>query len=581
MSILTYGDAEAFGVVLSVDTATVVVRVKDVATLRTLQVNRLVALQSSRAGQHLIGIIQKITRTALEQRGGVVDDSSTDTAHPEVNLVRVALIGTLIDRLGKVDNVFRRTLETVPEIDANCFALEGERLTRFMQVISAVSGDGHRLSLGNYTLDQAAEAFVNGNKLFQRHALVVGSTGSGKSWTTARLLEQIAQLPSANAVVFDIHGEYGSLRVPGVRHLRVAGPADIEAGRSLKDGVLHLPYWLLSYEALVSMFVDRSDQNAPNQAMVMSRTIVKAKTQFLSDGGHADVLANFTIDSPVPFTIDAVTAELEHLNTEMVPGARAGSEKQGDFNGKLSRLIQRLEGKLADRRLGFMFPKGGETLDYTWLNSLVCALLAGSDVSESEGVKVIDFSEVPSDILPLIVGMVARLAFSVQQWLPAGGRHPVALFCDEAHLYIPQTPTSGAAETSIAIFERIAKEGRKYGVGLVVISQRPAEVNRTVVSQCSNLISMRLTNGEDQSVVRKLLPDSLGSFGDLLPVLDTGEALVVGDAILLPTRIRIGVPTHEPLSGTIDFWDRWAAENGTSALDNAVDGWRRQAVVKQ
>lgn len=577
MSILTYVDTDAFGGVLSVDTSTVTIRVEKVEVLRTLQVNRLVALQSSHAGQHLIGLIQKITRTAIEQRESA-DVESVEVAHPEVNLVRVTLIGTLIDMLRGRKNVFQRTLETVPEIDANCFTLEGEKLTAFMQVISAVSGDGQRLSLGHYTLDAEAEAFVNGNKLFQRHAVVVGSTGSGKSWTTARLLEQIAELPSANALVFDVHGEYRSLGGKGFRHFRVAGPSDIEAGKSLEDGILHLPYWLLSYEALVSMFVDRSDQNAPNQAMLMSRTIVGAKTDYLNAGSHADVLANFTIDSPVPFEIDAVLAELNRLNNEMVPGARG--EKQGDFNGKLSRLIQRLESKCSDRRLGFLFPKNDLTLTFSWLNGLVEALLAGSDATSGGGVKIIDFSEVPSDILPLIIGMVARLAFSVQQWLPSGGRHPVAIFCDEAHLYIPEQPGSAADENSIAIFERIAKEGRKYGVGLVVISQRPAEVNRTVVSQCNNLIAMRLTNGEDQAVVRRLLPDSLGSFGDLLPVLDTGEALVVGDAILLPTRIRIGAPSNEPLSGTIDFWDRWAAKSGSSELEKAVDGWRRQTVVK-
>ena len=203
MSILTYEDREALGRVQSVDTATVVVKVADVEALRSLQVNRLVALQSSLAGQHLIGVIQKITRTAVESRlnAAEADGAGTDQATPEVNLVRISLIGTLVDLIGSRPNVFRRTLETVPEIDANCFALEGARLTRFMQVISAVSADGQRLSLGQYTLDANAEAFLNGNKLFQRHAVIVGSTGSGKSWTTARLLEQVAGLQNASAIV--------------------------------------------------------------------------------------------------------------------------------------------------------------------------------------------------------------------------------------------------------------------------------------------------------------------------------------------------------------------------------------------
>ncbi|WP_296926376.1 ATP-binding protein [Polaromonas sp.] len=186
--------------------------------------------------------------------------------------------------------------------------------------------------------------------------------------------------------------------------------------------------------------------------------------------------------------------------------------------------------------------------------------------------------QVPSDILPLIVSLVAGLAFSVQQWTPADRRHPIAIFCDEAHLYIPERRESGAGDVSVEIFERIAKEGRKYGVGLAVISQRPSEVNRTVLSQCNNLIAMRLTNGDDQSVVKRLLPDSLGSFGDLLPVLDTGEALVVGDASLLPTRIRIAEPNQKPNSGTVEFWDRWTNDTKIGAATKAVEGWRNQAM---
>lgn len=582
MSIFNFQDAEALGKVISVDTATVNVRISDVEALRALQVNRLVALQSSLAGQHLIGIIQKITRTSIESSAAPsdVEGIGEEQIFPEVNLVRVALIGTLIDFSGVRENAFRRTLETVPEIEANCFALEGQRLTRFMQVISSVSVGEKSLSLGHYTLDQNAEAFINGNKLFQRHALIVGSTGSGKSWTTARLLEQIAELENANAIVFDIHGEYGSLEGDGFRHFKVAGPADIEAGRGLSDGVIYLPYWLMSYEALVSMFVDRSDQNAPNQAMVMSRTIIGAKREYLTAGRHAEVLANFTIDSPVPFDVQLVLNELNKLNVEMVAGA-SGRDKMGDFNGKLSRLIQRLESKLSDRRLGFLFPSKSDLLAYDWLGSLVTLLLSGrNDQADGRGgVKIVDFSEVPSDILPLIISMVARLAFSVQQWLPIDNRHPIALFCDEAHLYIPENITSGAVENSVAIFERVAKEGRKYGVGLIVISQRPAEVNRTVVSQCNNLIAMRLTNGEDQGVVRRLLPDSLGGFGDLLPILDTGEALIIGDAILLPTRVRIAKPTHEPRSGTISFWDEWSDASKSADLIRAIDSWRRQTSV--
>lgn len=314
----------------------------------------------------------------------------------------------------------------------------------------------------------------------------------------------------------------------------------------------------------------------------MSRAIVDAKRKMLQAGGHTDLLENFTIDSPVPFDLEAVLSELGRLNLEKIEGARAGTEKQGDFYGKLSRLIQRLRNKQTDRRLGFLFNAGPETQRLEWLDELVKSLVGGTvDQADGKGgVKIIDFSEVPSDILPLIVSLVARLVFSVQQWTDSTKRHPVALFCDEAHLYIPEL---GSANNSDSVanetFERIAKEGRKYGVGLVVISQRPSEVNRTVLSQCNNLVAMRLTNGDDQAVVRRLLPDSLGGFGDLLPILDTGEALVVGDASLLPSRIRITRPNHEPNSGTVAFWDKWAEKASVTDIPQAVNNWRMQSMA--
>jgi DNA helicase HerA-like ATPase len=179
----------------------------------------------------------------------------------------------------------------------------------------------------------------------------------------------------------------------------------------------------------------------------------------------------------------------------------------------------------------------------------------------------------------LIVSLVARLAFSLQQWTPQELRHPVALLCDEAHLYVPNRANAEASDDiSIEIFERIAKEGRKYGVSLVVISQRPSEVNKTMLSQCSNFISMRLTNADDQAVIKRLLPDSLGGFSDILPTLDTGEALIVGDASLLPSRIRVDEPNTKPNSGTVEFWSQWQSSVDPERINVAISNWRKQSV---
>ncbi|OGP51601.1 MAG: ATPase [Deltaproteobacteria bacterium RBG_13_43_22] len=575
MPIFDYSNEESIGSVYSVDTGTVLVSVSNLDALRKLQVNHLIVLRSSRAGQHLIGLINKIMRKALvgvsENEDGEVQD---DRVMVE-NIVRISLIGTLLDAVGTDQNVFRRTLETVPEIDAPCFVLSGEKLTGFMRAISTQIIEGQEpLSLGKYTLDEEANAWIDGNRFFQRHAVVVGSTGSGKSWTVARILEQVAGLPNASALLFDIHGEYAPLIGDGISHLRVAGPGDLDGARTLDDGVIFLPYWLLTYEEMLAMLLDRSDQNAPNQAMIFNREVLNSKRTYLESAGKDEILANFTIDSPVPYALGDVVDRLQELDVEMVAGAK--TEKQGPFHGKLTRFVQRLQSKICDRRLGFLFSAGDDAMRYEWLEELATVLLGSTTVRKKGGVKIIDFSEVPSDILPLIIGLVARLVFSVQQWTEKEQRHPVALLCDEAHLYIPEMHETGVLEAGLRSFERIAKEGRKYGVGLTVISQRPAEVNRTVLSQCNNFVAMRLTNAEDQAVIRRLLPDTLGGFTDLLPILDIGEALVVGDAAMLPSRIRIDEPNNRPSSATVAFWDRWAAEAIENGIPAAVEALRKQ-----
>lgn len=583
MTIFQYADEDLLGKVVAVDTASVTLLVNNVEVLRKMQVNRLVALRSSRAGQHLIGIIHKIIRKTIDAELQFADEEYDREVFHENNSVRITLIGTFFDRLLMKTNVFRRTLETVPEIDANCYPIEGEKLSRFMHAISFQTGEQKNpLSLGNYTLDEEAIAFLDANKFFQRHAVIVGSTGSGKSWTTARLIEQIAELPNSNAILFDLHGEYKNLNDDGIKHYKVAGPTEIQNGGDIEDGVLYFPYWLLGYEDMISMLVDRSDQNAPNQSMVLSRAVTSSKLSFLEEANEQELIANFTIDSPIPFSLDSVLIELNRLNTEMVDGARG--DKQGEFHGKLSRFIARLENKRSDRRLAFIMNPPSRVNDLGWLEKLAAALLCGRDNQQEKtgGVKIIDFSEVPSDILPLVVGRVASLVFSIQQWTEKSDRHPVALLCDEAHLYIPNNVAGFSAyEVSVRYFERIAKEGRKYGVGLVVISQRPSEVNKTILSQCNNFVALRLTNADDQNVIKRLLPDNLGGFAELLPVLDTGEALVVGDASLLPSRIRIAEPNNKPNSNTIDFWDEWKVCNKENSIRRAVKSWRTQSMLEE
>lgn len=566
MSIFTYTPEELLGTVESVDTSTVIVKVDNDNKLRGLQVNHLISIQSSKVGQHLIGLVSKIIRKSA------YSDTDVDVS-PEFgfNIIKVILIGTHFDKDGSRENVFRRSLATIPTINAECHLIHGDRLKRFMQAISSIpeGEDAVSLQIGNYSIDEDATAWLNGNKLFQRHAVIVGSTGSGKSWCVAKILEQVAALKSADAILFDIHGEYSTLQGDSFTHLKVAGPND-----AMEEGMLFLPYWLLTYEEMLSLMLDRSDSNAPNQAMMFSSAVIDGKKEFLKNDGKDEMEANITLDSPIPYNLDNLLNSLRAKDTEMVSGARG--DKQGPYFGKLTRFIQRLETKQKDKRLNFMFSSEAHLLSYDYMSEL-CSKLMLPSVAGKKGVKIIDFSEVPSDILPLIVSLIARVIFSVQQWTTSEHRHPIAIFCDEAHLYIPANTEKSIDDASLVTFERISKEGRKYGIGLVVISQRPSEVNRTVLSQSNNFIAMRLTNVDDQSVVKRLLPDSLGDYAEMLPILDIGEALVVGDASLLPSRIRIAPPNMKPRSATIDFWDEWSKESTSVDIAGAIEALRKQS----
>lgn len=581
MAIFNFDDSQAIGTVFSVDTATVIIKVQELEKLRKLHVNQLVAIRSVKAGQHLIGLINRITRKASDEENPVESDLGLSGFLFTENILKVNLIGTLLDRHGLKENVFKRNLDTVPEIEAQCFPIDGENITKFMTTISSQENYKIPLTVGKYSIDEQAQAFLDGDKLFQRHAVIVGSTGSGKSWCVAKLIEQIAQLPMANCILFDIHGEYSGkeFKMDGLQHLRVANPSDLGKTGNLENDVLMLPYWLLTYEEMLAMLLDRSDSNAPNQAMLFSKTVFAEKMKFLDEIGDTTFKSSITIDSPIPYKIDNILNELAELDEQMVEGARAGTEKQGPFFAKLTRFVQRLEAKKQDKRLGFLFQISDDELDINWLNKLCERLMLGTTSNPKKaGVKIIDFSEVPSDVLPLIIGLVARLVFTVQQWTIRENQHPIALLCDEAHLYIPErTNQDAAAELGLKSFERIAKEGRKYGVSLTVISQRPAEVNRTVLSQCNNFIALRLSNAEDQAVIKRLLPDNLSGLTDVLPILDIGEALVVGDASLLPTRIIIDEPNIKPESATVKFWKEWSADTSKQDIATAVNGLRKQS----
>lgn len=575
---LVFTALDVLGLVAAVDTTRVLIGVSDPQLITRVGIGNLVAIKGSTEHEFLIGITEKVTRSMREELLEEEEETSSSLSLGvrADDIVRVVLVGTFRTVLGSKRNAFKRGADSFPQIDRECFFIEGANLQRFMGLLGSELKEEERLELGHFVIDDSAKAIASGDRFFQRHASILGSTGSGKSYAVALLLERASKLQHANIIVFDMHGEYEPLAEKDkgyARRYRIAGPGDLD--NPGKD-VLFLPYWLLNRDEMLAMILDRSDQNAPNQASRFTSHVRDLKRRTLQAENQTETEKTFTVDSPIPYSIDELVQLVEHDDTEMVAGKTARDVK-GEWNGKLTRFLGRMKAKLEDRRYGFLFRPPAEAMQYDWLaKQLVSVLRADADGS---GIKIVDFSEVPTDVLPIVTGTFARLLYDLQFWMRPDKRSPFSIICDEAHLYLPVKDDADAVEKqALATFERIAKEGRKYGVSIVVVSQRPSDVSRTILSQCNNFLILRLTNDRDQAVVGRLIPDSMSGLMDMLPLLDIGEALLLGDAVLLPTRIKLDCPSICPASGTRDFWREWGkTQPDVSSIEEAVETLRRQS----
>ena len=577
---LQFTDAELLGKVAAVDTSRVSVDVSNSILLTRIGIGNLIAIRGSTEREYLIAITERVTRSMRDELPEELPEGDEESmlASVPTDLVRGALIGTFRTVDGEKKNTFKRGADSFPQIDRECYVVDAGNLQRFMGILGADFPENERLKLGTFVADRTAEAIVSGDKFFQRHAAILGSTGSGKSYAVALILERAAKLKYPNILVFDMHGEYAPLADAAkngfATRLRIAGPGDLE---SPGDDALFLPYWLLNRDEMLSMILDRSDQNAPNQASRFTSHVKALKQKTLEAEKKVDVAKTFTVDSPIPYPISDLMNLLDTDNTTKGVG-KTGPVK-GEWEDKLTRFISRLEAKLDDRRYGFMFTPPAKANTYGWLADQTARLLGSSG---GKGIKIIDFSEVPSDVLPVVTGTLARLLYDVQFWMDPLKRTPVTLLCDEAHLYLPVRDDADAVQRqALGAFERIAKEGRKYGFSLLVVSQRPSDVSKTILSQCNNFLSLRLTNDTDQAVIKRLMPDSLAGLTSILPLLDTGEALMLGDAVLLPSRIKLDRPTIAPDSATRDFWKDWGTQApDVEAINRAVEALRRQTRSK-
>ena len=578
-NLLNFNETDMLGRVTSVDTEQIIIEIENGTVMNKICVGNLVAIETSKQHEKIIALIDKVIRKYIENYEDE-DDEIDEMMVSSADYIKVSIIGTYHSVYGSTHDLFKRGVETFPQIESKCYGVSGQNLQNFMNILGKDIDADKRLKIGSFMMDTTADAVLDGNKFFQRHAAVLGSTGSGKSWCIANILEKASVLKYTNIIVFDMHGEYKSLSEGSesiAQRFKIAGPGDLKV---TKPDVLFLPFWLLNREELLSMILDRSDSNAPNQASRFTRHVRDLKEKTLNSEGKTDTLETFTVDSPIPFSMSELIQKLKVDDTTKGVG-KNGAAVKGEWEGKLTRFISRLETKIEDKTYGFMFQPTDEAQKYDWLGAILCKLLGYTD--GEKGIKIIDFSEVPSDVLPVVTGTLARLLYDVQFWMDPEKRTPFTIICDEAHLYLPvKEDADSVQKQALYNFERIAKEGRKYGVSILPVSQRPADVSKTILSQCNNFIVLRLTNERDKGVIKNLLPDALKSTIEFLPLLDVGEALIVGDAILLPSKIVLDKPsdTHKPISATRNFWDEWEnKEPDNAAIVDAIEALRKQCRV--
>jgi hypothetical protein len=455
------------------------------------------------------------------------------------------------------DDHFERGIGQYPTTGAEVHAIGSAEIGKMFEVFKSKG-----FEVGVLTTHQSIRVSLHASNLFGRHLAILGQTGSGKSWTVASLVQKaVAEMPKAHIIILDLHGEYCWKR--GVaRHYAFADTTC----RHVAARDLEIPYWLMTYAELCDLLIDRTEQAAHNQTAFFRETLRKLREKEQAPLG----LARVTVDTPVFFSLDELIATVRTKNAEMVQGSKG--MKQGDMFGDFDRFLVRLESRMNDVRYDFLL-KPQVRINSASLTGLLRDFVGLG--AQKAAVTVIDLSSVPFDVRPTVAAQIGRLAFEFNYWNPQYRDFPIVLMCEEAHAYIPRDSESQFAGSRKSM-ERIAKEGRKYGVGLAIVSQRPHEISETVLAQCGTFVCLRITNPDDQSYVRKLVPESEGDLVRILAGLGRGEALVLGEAVPLPTRVQFDKPDPAPNSDDVDFYDKWKTGPDDLDVDAIVKRWRSQ-----
>jgi len=504
---------------------------------------------------HIIAIVTRMTeQEALSST--TLETATEDTVRLPFarRIARLTPIGSIND-----DELFERGVGRYPTTGAEVHAIGSDDIARMFERFQSKG-----FSVGTVATHPSLKVCLDPSSLFGRHFAILGQTGAGKSWTVASLVQRTVKvMPRAHIIILDLHGEYCWKREDGERHYAF----DDAIVRHVDARELEIPYWLMTYAELCELLIDHTDFSAHNQVSAFRDVLNRLR----NEEGKRLGLKRTTLDTPIYFDLGKLREEINSLNGQ-IPAKKAGEFKAGPLTGKFDNFLMRLDSKLNDVRYDFLLkPQVRETSES--LTDLMRDFV-GLGTPKS-AVTVIDLSPVPFDVRPTVAAQIGRLAFEFNYWNPEYREFPILLLCEEAHAYIPRSGESQYAGSRQSM-ERIAKEGRKYGVGLAVVSQRPHEVSETVLAQCGTFICLRITNPADQSYVRNLVPESEGDLVSVLAGLGRGEALVLGEAVPLPTRLQFDKPNPTPNSDDIDFFEKWTNGPEDIAVDKIVERWRNQ-----
>ncbi len=456
--------------------------------------------------------------------------------------------------IGTMDSTgeFERGTNVLPTVNAPVFAVLPSTINNIYT--SFAEGD---FSLGKLSLLPEQDAKMNLDAFLSRHAAILGQTGGGKSWTVASVLQKIAAFPQSTVLLLDLHGEYAQAFGD---EAEVISATDIE-----------MPYWLMNAEEILSLMIDRAESSAPNQNAKFKELLQAAKEDHPENAALG--LEKVTIDTPVYFDLMAIINEFKRLDVEMVAGQRG--PKSGPLHGQFTRLLMRLESRLNDRRYDLIFKP--QTYNTSASMDDLFRKLLGEENSNRKKIVVLDLSPVPFDVRGSLISLTLRCLFDFSYWHSRlkGSRYPISIFADEAHIYLSDSASNQAPRESA---ERIAKEGRKYGISLTVISQRPREMSSTILSQCGSFLCLRISNPDDQAYVRNLLPDSVRGITSMFSSLRRGEAILIGDSMIMPTRIKVDKPNPTPDSADASFTSLWSEEPAELDVAGVLATWRNQKV---